>query len=278
MRREQLGINTVSLRGDYEEMMDACAVAGFRYVEFCLPQVKEYLKNGNSVADAKHVLESRGLLCIGGFEGGVQVVAGQAQAGNLDIIVENARLLSELGENSTLVVGCDCNIALSELPEAAGTLAKVFGNTAREIEPLGVTLAIEFNWGPIKSLPLAAEIARRSEQANLGVLFDPAHYHCTPTKLEDINAQNVPFIKHVHVNDMNGKPAEISNCNSDRALPGAGMLDLPAIFGAIEQHGYNGYFSIEMFSDKLWALPASEAAQQMYRSLLPLLVAASPSK
>jgi sugar phosphate isomerase/epimerase len=200
----------------------------------------------------------------------VQVVVGQAKAGNLDTIVENARLLSELGENSTLVVGCDCNVSLQELPDTVETLAKVFGSTAREIEPLGVTLAIEFNWGPIKSLPLAAEIARRSGQANLGVLFDPAHYHCTPTKFGDINAQNVPFIKHVHVDDMNSKPAELSNCNSDRALPGAGILDLPAIFGAIEQHGYNGYFSIEMFSDELWALPASEAAQQMYQSLLSL--------
>lgn len=270
MKREKLGINTVSLRGGYEEMMEACAAAGFRYVEFCLPQVKLFISDGNSVADTKRVLESRGLTCIGGFEGTVYVDASQDKAANLDNIVENARLLSELGENTTLVVGCDCNVGLNELPNPIETLARVFGNTAREIEPLGVTLAIEFNWGPIKSLPLAAEIARRSGQSNLGVLFDPAHYHCTPTKLEDINAQNVPLIKHVHVDDMNGKPAELSNCNSDRALPGEGVLDLRAIFGAIEQHGYNGYFSIEMFSDELWSLPAREAAQKMYESLLPL--------
>jgi sugar phosphate isomerase/epimerase len=69
---------------------------------------------------------------------------------------------------------------------------------------------------------------------------------------------------------MNGKPAELSNCNSDRALPGQGVLDLRAIYGAIEQHGYNGFFSIEMFSDELWSLPAHEAAQQMYDSLLTL--------
>jgi sugar phosphate isomerase/epimerase len=210
------------------------------------------------------------LRCIGGFEGGVQVVGGEEKAANLDAIVENARLLSELGENSTLVGGCDCNVSLHELPDAVETLAKVFGNTALEIEPLGVTLAIEFNWGPIKSLPLAAEIARRSDRLISAFFSIRLIIIARPPNLKTSTRRSVPFIKHVHVDDMNGKPAELSNCNSDRALPGAGVLDLPAIFGAIEQHGYNGYFSIEMFSDELWALPASEAAQQMYGSLLPL--------
>jgi hypothetical protein len=42
MKREQLGINTISLRGSYEEMADACAAAGFRNVEFYLQHVKEF--------------------------------------------------------------------------------------------------------------------------------------------------------------------------------------------------------------------------------------------
>jgi 4-hydroxyphenylpyruvate dioxygenase len=159
---------------------------------------------------------------------------------------------------------------LNEVDDAAGHIAGIFADLAKQVEDSGVQLAIEFNWGPVKSLPLAAEIARLSGAANVGVLFDPAHYHCTPTKFEDLNAANVRFIKHVHVDDMNGKPAELSNCNSDRALPGEGILDLRAIYGSIEQHGYTGYFSIEMFSDELWALPAHEAAQRMYASLLPL--------
>jgi sugar phosphate isomerase/epimerase len=74
----------------------------------------------------------------------------------------------------------------------------------------------------------------------------------------------------VHVDDMRDKPAELSNCNSDRVLPGQGILDLRALFGRLEEHGYRGLYSIEMFSEELWAMPAEQAAQQMYDSLLPL--------
>ena len=52
------------------------------------------------------------------------------------------------------------------------------------------------------------------------MLYDTAHYFCTPSKLEDI-AASVPWIRHVHVNDMRDKPPEVTNCNSDRVLPGA---------------------------------------------------------
>src|SRR3712207_7479464 len=43
--------------------------------------------------------------------------------------------------------------------------------------------------------------------------------------------------------------------------------DLPEIVSALERSGYEGYFSIEMFSAKLWRLPAKEAARRCYESL-----------
>jgi sugar phosphate isomerase/epimerase len=150
-------------------------------------------------------------------------------------------------------------------------IAETLGEVADRVKGTGVTLCLEFNWSPVvKSLRTAAEIARRAGRENIGVLFDPAHYHCTPTKFDQLSAANASWVRHVHVDDMSDKPGELSNCNSDRVLPGRGCLDLPALFGALEQHGYAGYFSIEMFSDELWEMPAEKAAQILYASLLPL--------
>lgn len=268
MKREQLAINTVSLKGAVPDILSGCAEAGFHNIEFFLGQVYGYLKEGHDANAVAQLLQQHGQRCIGGFEGCVAISGDEeARKSNHARVVENARLLSNLG-GQVLVVGIDGKF--DGLNDVAGHAAQVFADLADQIADTGVSLAIEFNWGPVKSLPLAAEIARCSGASNVGVLFDPAHYHCTPTKFEDLNASNAPFIRHVHVDDMNGKPAELSNCNSDRALPGQGVLDLRAIYGAIEQHGYNGYFSIEMFSDELWAMPAREAAQTMYDSLLPL--------
>ena len=48
------------------------------------------------------------------------------------------------------------------------------------------------------------------------------------------------------------------------------MLDLREIIAALEQGGYDGFFSIELFNADLWRLPAKEAARRCNESLLPL--------
>ncbi|MBV9849514.1 MAG: sugar phosphate isomerase/epimerase [Armatimonadetes bacterium] len=270
MKREQLAINSVSTGGaSLEERLAAYAAAGFPNVEFMLGHVKEWLAQGRSPADARRLIESHGLRCIGGFETGLEAFSPPEQrTRNHRQVQDNARLIAEIGGNA-LVVGTDG--PSGPMDDPLGELAQAFADVAGQIADTGVSLCIEFNWSPIvKSLRTAAEVARRSGAANVGVLFDPAHYHCTPSKMEQLTPETVALIKHVHVDDMRDKPGELSNCNSDRELPGDGVLPLRELFGRIEAGGYRGFFSIEMFSDALWALPPEEAARRMYRSLLPL--------
>ena len=272
MNKSQLAINSVSTRHkSIEEALPAYREAGFVNVEFCLPHVYDYLKSGKTVQDVKRLLADNGQRCIGGFETGVVCFGTpEEREKNHARVAENCKLLAELGAKIQ-VVGTDGPADVSKVPDVIGEYARVFGELGARVAPTGVTICIEFNWSPlVKSLRTAAEIARRSGSRNIGVLFDPAHYHCTPTKFEQINAQNVPLIRHVHVDDMRDKPAELSNCNADRALPGKGHLDLKRMFAEIEKHGYDGFFSIEMFSDELWNMPCAQAAKLMYQSMLPL--------
>jgi sugar phosphate isomerase/epimerase len=58
---------------------------------------------------------------------------------------------------------------------------------------------------------------------------------------------------------------------ADRVLPGDGVADLPAILGALERTGWDGYYDLEIFSDNgtfgnawpgsLWEVPAEELAR-----------------
>jgi 2-keto-myo-inositol isomerase len=274
MNTSQLAINSIStIREPLDVCLHAYAEAGFRNVEFPLRHVREYLEAGHTVAYVRTLLADNGLRCIGGFDCAVECFTPPEQrAQNHQRILDNARFLAELG-GTNLVVGTDGPADLT-LPDPIGEMAAVFAQLGDTIAETGVALCIEFNWSPIvKSLRTAADIARRSARAKsqggaVGVIFDPAHYHCTPTKFDQLTPENVATIRHVHVDDMRDKPAELSNCNSDRALPGQGILDLPALFGRLEGLGYEGYFSIEMFSEELWAMPAREAARLMYDSLL----------
>jgi 4-hydroxyphenylpyruvate dioxygenase len=272
VKPSQLAINSVSTRhADLEEALDAYAAAGFTNVEFVLPQVKQYLTQGKTRDDLRRLLDRHKMRCVGGFECVLQCFSAAAdRAENHQLIVENAKLLAELGA-ATMVVGTDGPGDGQKIADPIGEMAQTFGSVAKQIQGTGVTLCIEFNWSPIvKSLRTAAEIARRAGLSNVGVLFDPAHYHCTPSKFEQLTAENVALIKHIHVDDMADKPGELSHCNRDRVLPNQGCLDLVALFGQIERHGYRGHFSIEMFSAELWGLPAHTAAKRMYESLLPL--------
>ena len=272
MKRDQLAINSVSTRqADLVECLDAYTEAGFGNVEFMLSHVKEYLEAIHSPEDVRLLLDERKLRCVGGFECAVSCFAPKpAREDNHARLVENARLLAALGAQG-MVVGTDGPEDAGAEPDPLGRTADVMRDVADRVADTGITLLIEFNWGPVvKSLRSAAEVARRSARPNVRVVFDPAHYHCTPTKRDQINAESVPYIRHVHVDDMRDKPGELANCNADRVLPGEGCLDLRDLFGALEQHGYDAYFAIELFNAELWSLPAAEAAKRMYDSLLPL--------
>lgn len=269
MNLDQLAINSVSTRThDLPSILAAYETAGFVHVEFTLKHIYDYLAAGHDLQDVVALLKQHQLNCIGGFETAVACFAPAAErAQNHARIVANCQLLNELG-GSVLVVGTDGPASSRDAADPVGQIADTFSQLGETVRPTGVKLCLEFNWSPIvKSIRTAVDVARRSACDNVAVLFDPAHYHCTPSKLEMLDADSVPFIAHVHVDDMADTPGELSNCNADRRLPGEGCLDLPRIFSRLEQFGYKGYFSIEMFDEELWALPPEAAAERMYASL-----------
>lgn len=262
MKRSQIALNTISLRGEFKDIVAAVAEAGFSHIEFPLWGVED------TPETVKQMLNDYNLNCIGGFQ--TCITAAPDAEANAPIL-KNAQWLSTVGNGrTTLVAGTDT--PLTDLADPIASYAQTVGELAQKIAPFDVNLAIEFNWGAVKTLAMAAEIARQSGAPNAGVLFDPAHFYCTPTKFVDLTPENVALIKHVHVDNMRRKPAEISDCNSDRTLPDdpSGILDLKELFGQIESHGYTSLFSIEMFSDELWAMSPREAAKRMFDSLMPL--------
>jgi 4-hydroxyphenylpyruvate dioxygenase len=271
MQRAQLAINSVSTKqSGLEEALAAYAQAGFRNVEFVLPHVKAYLAQGHSLDAVRYLLQQQQLRAIGGFETSVACFGSrEAQQTNHELLLKNAQLIHDLG-GGTLVVGTD-GPSESVSIEALDTIASTFRTLIRQIEHLHVSIALEFNWSPIvRSLQSAVRVAEQVDHRQFGVLFDPAHYYTTVTKFEHLIPETVRWIKHVHLNDMRNKPGELSHCNNDRVLPGQGILDLHAIIARLEACGYQGLFSIEMFNEGLWALPAATAAAQCYQSLLPL--------
>ena len=193
-------------------------------------------------------------------------------AKNHELVIANAQLISQLG-GGMLVVGTD---GPADNPAEKSFIAlDAIGRTMLSLiekSPADVSLAVEFNWSPIvKSLKSAKAVVDAANHPRVGILFDPAHFYCTPSKFDDLTADTVKKILHVHVDDMREKPGDLSNCNDDRVLPGEGCLDLKALLGRIESLGYRGFFSLELFNADLWKLPVEEAASRSYRAMAALL-------
>lgn len=110
------------------------------------------------------------------------------------------------------------------------------------VEPIHAS--IRDDWTLVSSIPETLELLAEVGEPNLGIGFDVWHLWDTPGLLDDIRAHAKRFVG-VHVNDWRD-PTRGWN---DRALPGEGIADLPAILGALEAGGYEGWYDLEVFSD-----------------------------
>jgi 2-keto-myo-inositol isomerase len=222
-------------------------------------------------AQARAIITGHQLTVSGGFNQNLIGLGTPVEiAQNRDEHIQNAELIAQLG-GTMMVVGTDYINwpPAKDVPNVIGRMAEAARAVADGIRQYNVTLAIEFNWGMVKTLLATVEIAQQSGAANVGVLFDPAHFHCTPSKTEHITAETVKWIRHVHVDNMPATPAETTDCNGARLLPGdpAGCYDLGQLFGRFEQLGYRGNYAIEMFNDELWAMPPAAAAKKMFDAM-----------
>jgi sugar phosphate isomerase/epimerase len=143
-----------------------------------------------------------------------------------------------------------------------------------EAEHAGVRVGLEpinriggENWTIVSALPETVELLEDADRPALGIQFDTWNLWNTPTLFDDIAAYCDRFVG-VHVADWR----EPTRSWCDRVLPGDGVADLPAILGALERAGWDGYYDVEIFSDNgafgnawpdsLWDVPPDELAER----------------
>lgn len=143
---------------------------------------------------------------------------------------------------------------------------RVLGSVGREtgvrvgVEPIHRTANAEFSI--ITDLPGAEALLEEAGDDSVGILFDTWHLWDTPDVLDHARrlASRFPV---VHVNDWRAETRDWD----DRTLPGEGVMDLPAIIGALEAGGYDGWYDMEVFSgehypDSLMKLDPAEMVRR----------------
>lgn len=149
---------------------------------------------------------------------------------------------------------------LREVAETAGD-----NGTRLALEPCRGDLGFDGSF--LRGLDEALEVIDDVGSPHVGVCYDVYHHWHEENIVERTEAI-AGRIFGVQVNDWREPP----RCEVDRVLPGDGVIDLPAMFAALERGGYEGWYDLEIFSDdgrwgtdlpdSLWKLPAEDIARR----------------
>jgi sugar phosphate isomerase/epimerase len=149
-----------------------------------------------------------------------------------------------------------------------------------EAERLQLRIALEpfqaegiESWSTLNTLGDAASVIEEIGSPALGIQFDVWHLWNTPDLFDEIE-RHAPLIAGVHVSDHR----EPTRGWADRVLPGDGVANVPAILGALDRAGWDGFYDIEVFSDNgtfgaaypdsLWDVDAVELVERGRKQFL----------
>lgn len=169
-----------------------------------------------------------------------------------------------------------CFMGPGERETALGGLREVVA----EAERLGLRIALEpfgpdgvAHWSSVETIADAAAVVEEIGSDALGIQFDAWHLSNTPDLFAEIE-QHAGLIAGVHVSDRR----EPTRGWADRVLPGDGVAGVPAILGALDRAGWEGFYDIEIFSDNgsfgaaypdsLWDVDGRELVERGRRQLL----------
>ena len=164
-------------------------------------------------------------------------------------IAESLRRFAGLEAETVVVVtgpqgGYESAEARRRVVDGLRALARVAAEAGVgvSLEPIHTSMGAD--WTLITTIPETVDLLDEVGEPALEILFDTWHLWDTPGVLDDI-AKYVDRFAGVHVNDRR----EPTRSWADRLPPGEGVMDLPAIFGALEVAGYDGWYDLEIFSD-----------------------------
>ena len=175
---------------------------------------------------------------------------------SLDLFADNCAVAASLGCHRT---GSYFPNRMSLPPdEARRILRDRTGILAERAEPHGVAIGLEFlglrtfrldePHAFINNVPDTITMLRETGRPNVGLILDSFHYFTSGGDLSQIRSLRAQDIVHLHVNDA--PHADVMSLeDTDRVLPGRGVIDLVGWFQAIAEIGYDGYVAIEIFDE-----------------------------
>ncbi len=256
---------TVKAAG-FRDKVDAAAAAGFQGVSLYFEDYQRARDDGWSDAGMRALLDDHGL-AVAELDGHM----GWLSASAAPSVPQFLAAAAAVGARSVTALEVTGDAVL---PPAA---APAFASLCDHAAGAGLLVHIEyFPWSGIADIATAYEVARLAGRPNGGVMVDVWHHVRGP----DAGALDLGIpgsaVLAVQVGDVlaTAGPSVRHEAMHERLLPGEGAGGVGAIVRALREQGCTAPMEVEVYSDRLAALPPREAARQAGDALRAVLAGA----
>jgi sugar phosphate isomerase/epimerase len=267
---DHFGMDTITLAGSLEGKLRAVRDAGFTQIMLSARDVVGH--PGGEAAAVRAVRESglrvTGFQVLRDFEG----LSGHLHAYKVDVAKAMLEMCRDLGSDLLLA----CSSALTHGSGDPELLVRDLRKLAMLAVPLGVRIAYEaLSWGKhVNEYPQAWDLVERVDRANLGLALDSFHALATGTPLEAVDELDPGRVFLVQLADFMWReirsPEErVNTARHFRVFPGEGVhgAEVAALVRRLDEMGYRGDYSFEVFNDDYVQLPPAVVTRRARQSV-----------
>ncbi|OHV08754.1 sugar phosphate isomerase/epimerase family protein [Kushneria phosphatilytica] len=258
-------IATVSLSGRLVDKLEAIAAAGFDGVELFEPDVREAEESPQTIAE----LATRLGLAIVALQPWPDVLgAPDFDAFAMARLDGQLELMAELGTDRLLMCTSTRKDALTDFTRNRDQLAVI----TERVHAADARVGLEaLSWGHLPAYHQVWPLIEAIAHPALGIVIDSFHILARQEPLELLATLPADRITLVQLADAHPRAGRtlLDWSRHGRCFPGEGELLNRAFLSALEQTGYKGAWSLEIFNDA--PRPAEDVALEGYRSLETLV-------
>jgi sugar phosphate isomerase/epimerase len=267
---DHFGLDTITFAGPLEAKLNAAREAGFTQV---MLNATDLVGHPGGEAAAVAAVRASGLRVTGfqvlrDFEG----LSGTLHAYKVDIAKAMLRMCQAVGSNVLLA----CSSVSPHSSQDPHSIRKDLQKLALLAVPLGIRVAYEaLSWGRhVNEFPRAWEIVAEADRANLGLALDSFHMLANRTDLELLAEIDPLKVFLVQLSDflwqeVRSAEERIETARHSRVFPGEGVHSekVAEIVRRLDEMGYRGDYSFEVFNDDYRQLPLPIVAERARRSV-----------
>ena len=269
MNFADFGMDTASLAGTLERRLDVIRNAGFRQVMISAADVVGHPQGSAAGASAvrNSGLRVTGFEALRDFEG----LDGQLHGYKIDVAKSMLTVCSEIGGELLLVEATTSTHATPNLERTVSDLNKL----ALLAIPMGIRIAYKPRPGSrtAPDLSAACDIMFRHTSPNLGLAIDSFELLAAQTPLDDIDALDPQLVFVVQLSDfmwntIRSTTEQDATATHFRVFPGEGAHSeaLANLVSHLDNIGYVGDYSFDVYNDDYLQMPAETVAERARRS------------